>query len=173
MMLTKYLVLESYITHVRIIENSRHSSTRPPPDAPPGDKKKRTIIISVRQSGRVRVHKAKENSNGTFQIGKTWNLDDLTQIENDTAVPTGFIMVFGKPYYWNTNSPREKSVFMNSAIRIYKKYTGGKTPILIGFENMGNSPGHGSNLSQDHQFIAVLQRQFSEQYATKSSSRWT
>lgn len=92
----------------------------------------------------MRVHKAKENSNGAFQIGKTWNLDDLTQIENDTAVPTGFIMVFGKPYYWNTNSPREKSVFMNSAIRIYKKYTGGKTPVLIGFENIPSSPGSNS-----------------------------
>lgn len=133
-------MLESYITHVRIIEDAHYPSSRPPPDASSASKKNRAIIISVRKSGRVRVHKARENPNGTFQIGKTWNLDELSQIENDTAVPTGFIMFLGKPYYWNTNSPREKTVFMNSTIRIYKKYTGGKTPTLIGFENIVSSP---------------------------------
>lgn len=94
----------------------------------------------MRKSGRVRVHKARENTNGTFQIGKTWNLDELTQIENDVVVPTGFIMVMGKPYYWNTNSQREKTVFMNSTIRIFSKYTGGKSPNLVGFDNITSSP---------------------------------
>lgn len=140
--LTIDLVLESYITHVRIIEDAHYPSTRPPPE-PSSSKKNRTIIISVRKSGRVRVHKARENANGTFQIGKTWNLDELTQIENDVAVPTGFIMVMGKPYYWNTNSQREKTVFMNSTIRIFSKYTGGKSPNLVGFDNI-TSPGPSS-----------------------------
>lgn len=29
----------------------------------------------------MRLHKAKQNANGTFSIGKTWNLEDLRQVE--------------------------------------------------------------------------------------------
>lgn len=49
-------------------------------------------------------------------------------------------MVLGKPYYWNTNTAREKTVFLNSTIRIYKKYTGGKAPGLVGFDSAMSSP---------------------------------
>jgi exocyst complex component 1 len=103
------------------------------------------IIVAVRKSGRVRVHKSKENPNGTFSIGKTWNLDDLTAIESYTspianaqarewAGDVGFLVQIGKPYYWQAQTDKEKRFFIASLIKIYGKYTGGKTPELTGFD---------------------------------------
>lgn len=152
---------ESYITHIRIIEDAAYPSSPPPLDSPPDNKKARVIIVAVRKSGRVRMHKARENSNGTFSIGKTWVLDDLGVIESYTnaipqdadeqqnksrAGPTGFIVTIQKPYYWRANTAKEKDFFIFSLIKIYRKYTGGKLPQLIGFssqelEQLGGASG--------------------------------
>lgn len=143
------LVNESYITHVRITEDGTHPSTPAPPNVAPENKKPRVIIVSVRKSGRVRMHKARENNDGSFSIGKTWMLDDLSSIQSYTAfVPRspveqqhkewagslGFLVTVGKPYYWHARSAKEKEFFIGSLVKIYKKYTGGKVPNLIGFD---------------------------------------
>lgn len=142
---------ESYITHIRIIEDAAYPSNPPPLDSPPDNKKTRRIIVAVRKSGRVRMHKARENANGTFSIGKTWVLDDLEVIQSFTnaipqnpeeqqnksmAGPTGFIVTVQKPYYWKANTAKEKDFFIFALIKIYKKYTGGKLPKLIGFSSL-------------------------------------
>lgn len=144
-----FAVVESYITHVRITEDSAHPSAPAPPDSAPGNKKPRVIIVSVRRSGRVRMHKARENNDGTFSIGKTWMLDDLSSIQSYSAlVPrtpveqqhkewasnVGFTVTVGKPYYWHARSAKEKEFFIGSLVKIYKKYTGGKVPTLTGFD---------------------------------------
>lgn len=141
---------ESYITHIRIIEDAAYPSIPPPLESPPDNKKARVIIVAVRRSGRVRMHKARENANGTFSIGKTWVLDDLDTIESYTNAvpqtaeqqqnksrtgPTGFIVTVQKPYYWKANTAKEKDFFIFSLIKIYKKYTAGKLPQLIGFSS--------------------------------------
>ena len=144
------VVLESYITHIRIIEDAAYPSGPPPPNANPDAKKPRLIIVAVRKSGRVRMHKARENVNGTFSIGKTWMLDDLTAVQSFSgsspsnpeeeelklwAGGNGFIVTIGKPYYWQANTPKEKQFFIASLVKIYTKYTGGKSPELVGFDN--------------------------------------
>ncbi|KAL8661516.1 MAG: hypothetical protein Q9202_005525 [Teloschistes flavicans] len=141
---------ESYITHVRIVEDAAYPSTPPPLGSPEENKKKRVIIVAVRKNGRVRMHKARENDNNTFSIGKTWNLDDLNSIQSFTsAVPVtpedrqnkelagsvGFIVTISKPYYWQSQTSREKDFFIFSLIKIYKKYTGGRIPELLGFDH--------------------------------------
>lgn len=141
-------VSESYITHLRVSEDAAHPQSPPPPNSPPQNKKPRVIIIAVRSSGRVRIHKARENANGSFSIGKTWHMEDLSAVESfansptatpeqqqrkEWAGPTGFIVTLAKPYYWQANSPKEKDFFINSLIKIYGKYTSGKVPQLIGF----------------------------------------
>jgi hypothetical protein len=143
------VVLESYITHIRIIEDAAYPSGPPPPNADPKAKKPRLIIVAVRKTGRVRMHKARENANGTFSIGKTWMLDDLSAIQSFSNPTTGsaedeqqkqwaggsgFIVNIGKPYYWQANTPKEKQFFIASLVKIYIKYTGGKIPELTGFE---------------------------------------
>ncbi|KAL4941520.1 hypothetical protein BDV06DRAFT_236032 [Aspergillus oleicola] len=142
-------LVESYITHVRIIEDGAYPSSPAPPNAPPENKKARVIIVAVRRSGRVRMHKARENNDGSFSIGKTWMLDDLSSIQSFNAwVPStaleeqqkqwasnvGFVVNVGKPYYWHAKTPKEKDFFIGSLVKIYKKYTGGKIPNLIGFD---------------------------------------
>lgn len=144
-----FLVIESYITHVRITEDAAHPSSPPPPTSAPENKKPRVIIVSVRRSGRVRMHKARENSDGSFSIGKTWMLDDLSAIQSYSAyVPktpfeaqqkewastVGFVVTVGKPYYWHARSSKEKEFFIGSLVKIFMKYTGGRVPELIGFD---------------------------------------
>lgn len=142
-------ISESYITHIRIEEDGAYPATPSPPNGNPDSKKLRTIIVAVRKTGRVRVHKARENANGTFSIGKTWVLDDLTAVQSFTGVTppgpngeqhklwagsTGFIVTLGKSYYWKANSQKEKQFFIASLVKIYHKYTGGKLPELICFD---------------------------------------
>ncbi|KAF2137594.1 uncharacterized protein K452DRAFT_278230 [Aplosporella prunicola CBS 121167] len=141
---------ESYITHLRVTEDAAYPQTPPPPSSPPQNKKPRVVIIAVRSSGRVRIHKGRENANGSFSIGKTWNLEDLSAIETfahaspksqedaqrkEWAGAVGFVVTIAKPYYWQANSPKEKDFFINSLIKIYGKYTSGKAPQLIGFSS--------------------------------------
>ncbi|RFU72263.1 exocyst complex, component exoc1 [Trichoderma arundinaceum] len=143
---TDGLLHETYITHIRVTEYSSHSSMPPPPEARGlNTEKPRIIVVAVRKSGRVRVHKSKENSSGSFSIGKTWNLDDLSHIESYTgpkvspnlrewAGETGFLVTLGKPYFWQAQTEKEKKFFIASLIKIYSKYTGGKLPELSGFD---------------------------------------
>ncbi|KAI1118414.1 exocyst complex component Sec3-domain-containing protein [Nemania sp. NC0429] len=139
-------VLETYITHIRITEYGSHPTSPPPPESRRESEKPRVIIVSVRKSGRVRMHKSKENANGSFSIGKTWDLNDLTAIESFTAPTvepeqrqwaggTGFIVNIGKQYYWQAQADKEKQFFIASLVKIYGKYTGGGQPELKGFDS--------------------------------------
>ncbi|CAK7212021.1 hypothetical protein SCUCBS95973_001321 [Sporothrix curviconia] len=139
-------IIETYITHIRIHEYSSHPTSPPPPQSrTPQSEKHRVIIVAVRKSGRVRVHKSKENANGTFSIGKTWDLNDLSAIESYTAANVspdfrqwagnvGFLITLGKPYYWQAQTDKEKRFFIASLLKIYGKYSGGKVPLLTGFD---------------------------------------
>ncbi|KAI7275830.1 hypothetical protein KC335_g1223, partial [Hortaea werneckii] len=134
---------ESYITHIRITEDAAHPSSPPPPDSSGSNKKPRLIIIAVRSTGRVRMHKARENNNGSFSIGKTWNLEELTAIEAYANCPNpprsnreadwrqwagavGFTVTITKPYYWQAGTSKEKDFFIASTVKIYRKYTKGQ-----------------------------------------------
>ncbi len=142
---------ESYITHIRIQEDGAHPSSPPPPDSPPESKKPRLVIIAVRSTGRVRMHKARENNNGSFSIGKTWNLEELSAIETFSSNPNppqsereaqhrawagavGFTVTITKPYYWQAGTAKEKEFFIASTVKIYRKYTKGQVPELKGFD---------------------------------------
>lgn len=143
---------ESYITHIRIQEDAAYPSAPPPPESKPDNKKPRLIIIAVRSTGRVRMHKARENNNGSFSIGKTWNLEEMSGIESfspNGSVPAatekearerlwagsvGFVVTITKPYYWQAGTSKEKDFFIASAVKIFRKYTKGQVPELKGFE---------------------------------------
>ena len=187
------VVSESYITHMRIEEDAAYPSSPPPAQSPPDNKKSRVIVVAVRKSGRVRMHKARENVNGTFSIGKTWVLDDLTMIESFTnAVPTtseeqqnkqragsvGFTVTIQKPYYWQAATAKEKDYFIFSLIKIFKKYTGGRLPDLQGFsqaeiDQLGNVGSNSSAPSQAARMPSQEPTNFRQprQLATPDSAR--
>src|SRR5258708_3216666 len=58
-------LLESYITHIRITEDATSPSAPPDGTSHPDNKKPRIVVIAVRKSGRVRVHKGRSNENGS------------------------------------------------------------------------------------------------------------
>ncbi|KAL5113500.1 hypothetical protein ACEQ8H_008608, partial [Pleosporales sp. CAS-2024a] len=139
---------ESYITHIRVQEDGSYPQSPPPPTAPASNKKARIIIISVRSTGRVKLHKARENANGTFSIGKSWPMEDLSAVENYVhlspktddeaqhqkwAGDKGFTVTISKPYYWEAGTAKEKEFFIGSMVKIYNKYTKGEFPLLSGF----------------------------------------
>ncbi|CAA9956449.1 exocyst complex component [Pyrenophora teres f. maculata] len=139
---------ESYITHIRVQEDGAYPQSPPPPSAPPSNKKARIIMISVRNTGRVKLHKARENANGTFSIGKSWPMEELSAVENyvhlepaneeeaqrkQWAGDKGFTVTIGKPYYWEAGTAKEKEFFIGSMVKIYNKYTKGDFPVLTGF----------------------------------------
>ncbi|KXT15797.1 hypothetical protein AC579_6240 [Pseudocercospora musae] len=142
---------ESYITHIRIQEDAQYPSSPPPPESSTENRKPRLIIIAVRSTGRVRMHKARENNNGSFSIGKTWNMEEMSCIESFANPPsppqsekeanhrawagsTGFVVTISKPYYWQAGTSKEKDFFIASAVKIYRKYTKGQVPELKGFD---------------------------------------
>ena len=139
---------ESYITHIRVQEDASYPQSPPPPTSSASNKKGRIIMISVRNTGRVKLHKARENANGTFSIGKTWPMEDLSAVENfvhteprnqdeeqkkQSAGDKGFMVTITKPYYWEAGTAKEKEFFIGSMVKIYNKYTKGDFPILTGF----------------------------------------
>ncbi|KAH3985315.1 hypothetical protein HBH70_046860 [Parastagonospora nodorum] len=139
---------ESYITHIRVQEDGSYPQSPPPPTAPASNKKARIIMISVRNTGRVKLHKARENANGTFSIGKSWPMEDLSSVENYVhlipkneeeaqrqkwAGDKGFTVTITKPYYWEAGTAKEKEFFIGSMVKIYNKYTKGEFPVLSGF----------------------------------------
>lgn len=125
---------ESYITHVRLIEDSAYPSSKPPASSAPKNKKHRILVLAVLRDGTVRLHKGRENPNGSFQIGRTWSITELSTIVREPSSESGFAVKLGKNYYWETNSPRERQVFITSLVRIYRKFTKGFVPILINWD---------------------------------------
>ncbi|KAF9885772.1 hypothetical protein FE257_012354 [Aspergillus nanangensis] len=113
-------LMESYITHVRITEDSSYPSTPAPPTSSPESKKARVIVVAVRRSGRS--YNALMPSSPLEQQHKQW------------AGNVGFLVTVGKPYYWHARTSKEKEFFIGSLVKIYRKYTGGKIPNLIGFD---------------------------------------
>ncbi|KAF2130590.1 hypothetical protein P153DRAFT_395984 [Dothidotthia symphoricarpi CBS 119687] len=141
---------ESYITHIRVQEDGQFPQSPPPPTSAPANKKPRIVMISVRNTGRVKLHKARENANGTFSIGKSWPMEELSAVENylflnprndeeaqrkQWAGDKGFTVTVTKPYYWEAGTAKEKEFFIGSMVKIYNKYTKGNYPVLSGFSD--------------------------------------
>ncbi|GAV55527.1 hypothetical protein ZYGR_0AV01590 [Zygosaccharomyces rouxii] len=126
----------SYITHVRIIEDARYPSTRPALDSKLENKKKRILILSSKANNpkAVELHKGRENADGRFQIGRTWSLKELVAIERDVEVNEGFMLTMSKKYYWETNSAKERVVFIKSLVNTYMQAFDGHVPELVNWD---------------------------------------
>ncbi|CCJ29587.1 unnamed protein product [Pneumocystis jirovecii] len=166
-------LLENYITHIRVLEESHYSS----PSrfgSQHATRKQRYILISVKNDGNVQIHKSRENNNGTFSIGKTWDMNELQRIDNVDACKV--IVTLQKPYHWICESAKDKALFIEVLVKIYKKFTGGEVPVMNGFDEMKNS----DIMNYVPENISVLKRhssissntQKNNQYQRPSSARY-
>jgi hypothetical protein len=148
-----------------VTEDSSYPQTPHPPDSPSANKE-RMIIVAVKNTGRVRLHKARENANKTFSIGKTWNMEELTGVmswahltpRSDEeaqlkawAGDIGFTVTVAKQYYWQAGTEKEKEFFIASLVKIFRKYTQGRLPDLRGFSPREMEQMTGSSNPQSRQ----------------------
>ncbi|GAA5904040.1 uncharacterized protein JCM6883_002064 [Sporobolomyces salmoneus] len=127
---------ENFVAYVQTFEPVPNSDQRKP----------RFLIVSTLRDGRLRLHKAKQNANGTFSIGKTWNLEDLRQVEVSKRMyqgrlhPLEFTLVInGKSYRYETDLPSsQQAAFLVTVVRCWRRFMnsiGRAQPdlVLIGF----------------------------------------
>lgn len=70
----------NYIAHLKIWE-SPDDSEKQSGAAPPQPKARYLILAVQRDTGRVTLNKAKRNANGTYSVGKDWDVNGLRAVE--------------------------------------------------------------------------------------------
>jgi len=135
---------ERYVSHLVIHETSFGTN----------DVKERFLLLSIDNKRQGLVHKAKENSNGTFSIGKTWKLSTLQAVEARTnpQQPTSFSLKFARRYTWTTLDEREQAEFLGAVIDSFRRVTGGQPLSIVGVGGQ-QSPASGG---QDRQISSPL-----------------
>ncbi|CCF54677.1 hypothetical protein NDA11_006208 [Ustilago hordei] len=119
----------AYIAHLKIWEQV--ASEAPEPSSLSSSKKARYLILAVQKdAGRVTINKAKRNANGSFSIGKDWDLNILRQVH--VIQPDVFSITLTRPYQWQTQQPVEQQLFLQSLVKVYRKYTQDDGPRLVG-----------------------------------------
>ncbi|XBW38520.1 hypothetical protein QEN19_004109 [Hanseniaspora menglaensis] len=129
--------IHQYYTHVRVIEDQLYNNSKPPTNYQSllTNKKKRVLIVSYnKQLKEPQIHKARENTDGSIQIGRTWLLKELKQVVNNKDNKEGFLLNMNKLYYWETNSGRERTAFIKTLVKIYMDHFANQVPELIGWD---------------------------------------
>ncbi|GAA5835794.1 hypothetical protein JCM9279_004648 [Rhodotorula babjevae] len=127
---------ETFLAYCQTFEDQPGSTQR----------KARFLILAAQRDGRCRLHKAKQNANGSFSIGKTWSLDDLQRVEVGKRLVTGrmhplefTLIINSKTYRYETELPSShQAQFLVTLVRCWRRYmTGiGRSPndlVLVGF----------------------------------------
>ncbi|KAJ1032611.1 hypothetical protein NDA16_000634 [Ustilago loliicola] len=130
----------AYIAHLKIWEEIPSEAADPsaPTPAPASSsssssKKARYLILAVQKdTGRVTINKAKRNANGSFSIGKDWDLNTLREVH--VLQPDVFSITLTRPYQWQTQQPIEQQLFLQSLVKVYRKYTQDDGPRLVGID---------------------------------------
>lgn len=128
-------VTNSYIAHLKIWEAVTEGAA---PGTAGAQRKARYLILAVQKdTGRVTLNKAKRNANGSYSIGKDWDLNTLREIIVHDA--TTFTLTLSRSYSWETENAKEQSSFLQAAVKIYRKYTGDLGPHCVGLEDASSS----------------------------------
>ena len=146
---SRIIVCETYITHIRVLEDPEYPDSPPPLVSDGTDSKKvGYLFVSVQESNQVQIHKGRENYNGSFSIAQSWPIDSLTRVETFDMVDDdvskaqhagakGFTLWLGKPYYWEADIVETKQFFLASLVNICTQPIVGKVPELVGFTKEG------------------------------------
>lgn len=142
----------NYIAHLKIWEqvDSSEGGGASVAAAAGLQRKARYLILAVqRDTGKVTVNKAKRNGNGTFSVGKDWDLNTLRAVE--VAAPTEFTLTLSRSYSWSTDRAREQTLFLSSLVNVYRRYTrDAQGPTCIGFTVAASVSGaSGSSIAKE------------------------
>ncbi|SPO39858.1 related to Exocyst complex component Sec3 [Pseudozyma flocculosa] len=123
----------NYIAHIKIWEDVASEDPSAGTGASASQKKARYLILAVQKdTGKVTINKAKRNANGSFSIGKDWDLNTLREVT--VHDPDVFSITLTRPYKWQTQHPREQLMFLQTLVKVYRKYTGDNGPKLVGID---------------------------------------
>ncbi|KAH9450617.1 hypothetical protein H4Q26_015224 [Puccinia striiformis f. sp. tritici PST-130] len=112
---------QTYISHCKTWEDASAN----------GERKPRYILLAVGTTNHVFLHKSKRNTNGSFSIGKTWDIIDLRAVE--LLDESAFCLVIGqRSYTWLAENASERNKFVDVLVRSYKQISKGELPQLIG-----------------------------------------
>ncbi|GAA6058447.1 hypothetical protein JCM3770_005082 [Rhodotorula araucariae] len=127
---------ETFVAYVHTLEDQPGSSQR----------KSRFLILAAQRDGRCKIHKAKQNANGSFSIGKTWALEDLQRVEVGKRLVSGRVqpleftlIINSKTYRYDTELPSShQAQFLVTLVRCWRRYmssVGRSQPdlVLVGF----------------------------------------
>lgn len=119
---------ETYVSHIKIWE-----------DADAATRKPRYILLSQTSAGTGYIHKSKLNTNGTFSVGKTWNLPELRGIQ--VLNPVEFNITLSRTYRWTTENEVDQVHFIDAMIKLYRSISNNAPLRLDGVnESLPSSP---------------------------------
>lgn len=113
-----------YLTHLAVTEA--------------GEKHRFLILVGTR--GALTLHKAKQNTNLSYSIGKTWSLDSLATItvHHQTAFS---LEITSKAYRYDTAKPTSvQATFLVALVRKWRLSYKGRSVNLVGFSVDSPSP---------------------------------
>ncbi|SPO21773.1 related to Exocyst complex component Sec3 [Ustilago trichophora] len=123
----------AYIAHLKIWEELAQEGGAEAAASSGTTKKARYLILAVQKdTGKVTINKAKRNANGSFSIGKDWDLNTLREVH--VMQPDVFSITLTRPYQWQTQQPIEQQLFLQSLVKVYRKYTQDDGPRLVGID---------------------------------------
>ncbi|KAI5968063.1 SEC3 [Candida theae] len=96
----------SYIAHISVQEFPHFSTHPPPPNVNPGPPKNRILVLCKKYSGRMLLQKGKFSEEGRFQVGRTWDLSELSFVKK--AGSDGMILTITKDYYWRCDEDESR-----------------------------------------------------------------
>ncbi|CEH17930.1 Exocyst protein Sec3 [Ceraceosorus bombacis] len=109
-----------YIAHLKIWETVGEEGAGGGGGAGGSRKARYIILAAARGTGVVTLNKAKRNMNGSFSIGKDWDINTLREITVHS--PDTFTLTLSRPNQWQTDRPKEQKVFLQSLVKIWRKY---------------------------------------------------
>lgn len=133
-----------YITHMAIYEYSQHPQAPPPASLPEpqwGPVKERVLVVGMRHTGHTVLQKGKLNeAKGIYQIGRTWELEELRQIRRTGA--DSFVLALNKDYYWRCSEGPDRLIRFIHHLVVTHHRVRGTYPELNGFllESLGVKP---------------------------------
>ncbi|KAF9208118.1 hypothetical protein BGZ49_009742 [Haplosporangium sp. Z 27] len=131
---------ETMLTYIKIYEEE--NKTKDTKLLPTGKKdsnaerakmlsKPRYLCLTVKANGKVRLHKVKKTSATSFNIGRTWHLDEIKSIENVDG--RRWTVVITRPYAWVADTPELKTDFLMMLLKVLRSNLK-KLPTLINID---------------------------------------